>query len=188
MHIRPGIGRFVHAQNHPRGTIRAVSDPDIKPVVLDDGAIYFDARYFPVLFVTWFGVISEPGVKIYSEWVGRMANRAHEGSTRMFVVEDITDSELPTPDVRKMLADTLKQMAELHGDLYLGGAIIIPNTFMRAAFTIVKTLSGRLLDYKPVGGLDEAMARGFAMMDAAGIARPAGLDAVSLRRPERPTE
>lgn len=160
---------------------------DIKPVVLDDGAIHFDARYFPVLFVTWFGVISEPGVEIYRDWVGLMASRARDESTRMFVVEDITESELPTPDVRKNLARTLKQMAEIHGDLYLGGAMILPHAFMRAAFTIVKTLSGRMLDYKPVKGLEAALERAFSALDAAGIARPEGLDVATHRRPERPT-
>lgn len=168
--------------------MRHLADSDIKPVVFDDGAIYFDARHFPVVFITWFGVISKAGLSIYSEWIDRMASRAREESTRMFMVEDINECELPTPEVRRALAHTLKQLAGRHGNLYLGGSMILPSAFMRAAFTIVKVLSGNLLDYKPVKGLDDAVARGFAMLDAAGLERPRGLDLKTYRRPEWPTE
>lgn len=171
----------------PRGIIARVVDPDVKPVVLEDGAVHFDARCFPIVFITWFGVISEPGVRIYSEWIDRMASRAAEGSTRMFLIEDISECELPTPEVRQVLGRTLKALSDRHGKLYLGGSMILPSAFMRAAFTIVKMLSGNTLDYKAVKGLEDAMARAYAMLDAAGLARPERLDLASYRRPARPT-
>ena len=101
------------------GIIRPVLDSNIKTIAFDDGAAHFDARYFPVVLITWFGVISEPGIQIYSEWVDRMASRASEESTRMFLIEDISDCERPTPEVRRLLGRTLTQLAKRHGTLYL---------------------------------------------------------------------
>ena len=169
------------------GIIRPVLDSNIKTIAFDDGAAHFDARYFPVVLITWFGVISEPGIQIYSEWVDRMASRASEESTRMFLIEDISDCERPTPEVRRLLGRTLTQLAKRHGTLYLGGSMIIPSAFMRAAFTIVKVLAGNLLDYKPVKCVEDAMERAFSMLDEAGIERPEDLDPATYRRPDRPT-
>lgn len=164
-----------------------MSDSHIETVVLPDVALHLDARWFPVLVVTWFGIPTTGAVARYSLWLDRMGLRAEAEGTRLVIVGDTTRlEERPGPEVRTAMVAAIEGLAERHAGRFLGGATIIGQPVMRAVLTMVLVLSRRTLDMKPVKDMGSALARAFELLDHARIPRPPGLDAATFRSPARP--
>lgn len=164
-----------------------VSEPDVEPVVLPHGALHLDARHFPVLLVTWFGVPDPQLVERYVDWLLRMADRAVAEGTRIVVLGDTTGmEERPGPEMRRAMATGIDRIMSAHPGTLLGVTSVIGQPVMRAVITMVLAITRRQLDLRPVKDLAHGLARTFELLDAAGIPRPPGLDAATHRRPERP--
>jgi hypothetical protein len=164
-----------------------VTDADAETIVLPAIALHLEARWFPVLVATWFGVASVGVVERYVAWLDRMGQRAEAEGTRLVLVGDTTRLEdRPGPDVRAAMAAAIDRLTTRHPGRFLGGSTIVAQPVMRAVLLMVLALTRRTLDMKPVKDLEHALARTFALLDQAGIPRPAGLDAASYRAPARP--
>lgn len=162
---------------------------DSETIVVPGVALHLEARWFPVLVVTWFGTASGGAVERYAAWLDRMGERAKAADTRLVIVGDITRlEERPGPEVRAAMAAAIDRLQARHPQRFLGGSNIIAQPVMRAVLLMVLALTRRTLDMKPVKDLEQALARTFALLDEAGIPRPAGLDAASYRSPARPRE
>lgn len=160
---------------------------DIETIVLPEVALHLDTRWFPVLIVTWFGHPSAGGVVRYEAWLDQMAARARAEGTKLVILGDTSRlEERPGPDVRTAMAAAIEGLHARHPGRFLGGSTIVAQPVMRAVLLMVLALSRRVLDMKPVKDFEQALERTFALLDAAGIPRPVGLDAASYRSPERP--
>lgn len=166
-----------------------MSGSDIETIVLRGVALHLDARWFPVLIATWFGVPTTGVVERYAAWLDRMADRARDEGTKLVIMGDTTRlEERPGPDVRTTMAAAIGSLQARHPGRFLGGSTIVEGPVMRAVLLMVLALTRRALDMRPVRDLEHAFVRTFALLDEAGIPRPAGLDAKSYRSPARPTE
>lgn len=164
-------------------------DADIETIVLPEVALHLDARWFPVLIVTWFGLPVIGGVERYVTWLDRMAARAKVEDTRLVILGDTTRlEERPGPEVRAEMAAAIEGLQARHPGRFLGGSTIVAQPVMRAVLLMVLALTRRVLDMKPVKDFEQALERTFALLDEAGIPRPAGLDLASYRSPARPRE
>ncbi|MCA9649810.1 MAG: hypothetical protein KC501_07875 [Myxococcales bacterium] len=158
---------------------------DVETIVEPEVSLHMDATFFPVLCVTWFGVISPTTVTGYMNWLDRMATRAAEEGTRVSILGDITGLESrPGPEIRRSMAKAIDELATRHGRTLMGGVTIIADPFMRAILSMVVAISRREFELKPVRTFAQAVERTFALLDAEGIARPEGLE--QRTRPERP--
>lgn len=168
-------------------TVTGSDDPDVDCIVMPEVAMHLDARHFPVLIATWFGVPNPDIVLRYGEWLERMAALAAAEDTRLAVLGDITGfTERPGPDVRRAMAAAIERLQERHPGRILGVTTIIDQPVMRAVITMVLAITRRTLDLRPVKDFEQALARTFALLDEAGIPRPKELDAATYRRPSRP--
>lgn len=164
-----------------------MAGPDIETIVLPKVALHLDARWYPVLVVTWFGTASTTAVDRYVAWLERMGTRAEAQGTKLVIVGDTSRlDERPGPDVRTAMAAAIDRLVARHRGTFLGGSTIIAQPVMRAVLLMVLALTRRTLDMKPVKDLEQALARTFELLDGAGIPRPAGLDAASFQSPARP--
>jgi hypothetical protein len=161
-----------------------VSDPDTEAIVLPEVALHLDARWFPVVVATWFGVATARAVERYGGWLERMGARAGAADTQVVIVGDTTRlQERPTPEVRVTMAAMIERLTARHPDRFLGGSTIIGDPVMRAVLAMVLALTRRKLDMRPVKDMRQALARTFALLDQAGIPRPQGLDVETFRSP-----
>lgn len=160
-----------------------MSSEPIGRTVLADGALHVDETHFPVVMLKWFGAPSRAAVEAYRAAVARAVERARGESTRIFIIGDPSEAERPGPEARRELSQLATHIADEHGDRLLGGATIIPNALMRAAFIMVMSMSRRSLGFRPVKGLDRAVALAFEALDAAGIERPPTLVELARGRP-----
>jgi hypothetical protein len=166
-----------------------VPDADIETIVLPEVALHLDARWFPVLIVTWFGHPVVGGIDRYVAWLDRMAARARAEDTKLVILGDTSRLEdRPGPEVRTAMAAAIEGLLARNPGRFLGGSTIVAQPVMRAVLLMVLALTRRVLDMKPVKDFEQALERTFALLDEAGIPRPAGLDLASHRSPTRPRE
>lgn len=162
-------------------------DDDSETLALPGVGLHMEARWFPVLVATWFGTVSVRAVEHYVAWLERMGARAEVEGTRLVILGDITRLEQrPGPDVRAAMAAAIDGLVTRHPKRFLGGSTIVGQPIMRAVLLMVLALTRRSLDMRPVKDLGEGIARSFALLEAAGIPRPPGLDAATYRTPARP--
>ncbi len=162
-------------------------DNDIETIVLPEVAIHLDARHFPVLIATWFGVPNPPIVEHLSAWFDRMCIRAEAKGTKFVFLGDTTGMEQqPGPDVRRAIVVGIEGVLARHPGRLIGVTTIVGPPMMRAVITMVLALTRNKLNWKPVKNMQQALARSFALLDEAKIRRPQGLDVTTYRRPPRP--
>ena len=162
---------------------------DSETIVLPGVAAHLEARWFPVLIATWFGLPAVGTVERYIAWLERMAARAADEDTRLVIIGDVTRLEdRPGPEVRAEMAAAIEGLQARNPGRFLGGSTIVGSPLMRAVLLMVMALTRRALDLKPVKDFEQALERTFELLDEAGIPRPAGLDLASYRSPERPRE
>lgn len=162
-------------------------DPDTETVVLPEVAIHLGARHFPVLVVTWFGAPNPSIVDRYAQWLERMGERADAEGTKLVIVGDTTGMVgRPGPDVRRAMAAAIERVQLRHPGRVLGVTSIVAQPVMRAVFTMVLAITRQKLDIELVKNVPQALERTFALLDAAKIPRPEGLDATRYQRPARP--
>lgn len=163
------------------------SAADTESFVLLEAAMHLDARHFPVLMVTWFGKANPELVEYYGDWLERMGARAAVAATQLVVLGDTTAlEERPGPEVRRAMARAMDRMQARFPGRVAGVTTVISSPVMRAVITMVLAITRHKLDVKPVKDLSEGFARTLALLEVAGIPRPAGFDEASYQRPERP--
>ncbi|MEM7152581.1 MAG: hypothetical protein AAF799_07055 [Myxococcota bacterium] len=150
-------------------------------------SIVFNSEHYPILFVTWFGMPTSAVVHGYTEWLGRMAERARREGNRFVVIGDTTDmGGRPGPETRRVLAEGIDRVTAEVGDTFLGSLTIIDGAFMRAVITMTLYLTRRGLTLIPVRSLAEALPKAFAMLEEAGVPGPTGLTLDTYERPSHP--
>src|SRR5690606_32962106 len=77
----PSVQRFPYTDM--MATVTGSDDPDVDCIVMPEVAMHLDARHFPVLIATWFGVPNPDIVLRYGEWLERMAALAAAEDTRL---------------------------------------------------------------------------------------------------------
>jgi hypothetical protein len=139
--------------------------------------------------VTWFGHPVVGAIDRYVAWLDRMAARARAEDTKLVILGDTSRLEdRPGPEVRAAMAAAIEGLQARNPGRFLGGSTIVAQPVMRAVLLMVLALTRRVLDMKPVKDFEQGLERTFALLDEAGIPRPAGLDLASYRSPTRPRE
>jgi len=168
--------------------LRGVPGADIELIVLPQVALHLNARWFPVLVATWFGTATVEAIERYAAWLDGMAVRASAEGTKVVILGDTTSLEdRPGPEVRTAMAAAIEGLQARNPGCILGGSTIVAEPVMRAVLLMVLALTRRKLDMKPVKDFAHGLERTFALLDEAGIPRPAGLDVASYERPARPS-
>jgi hypothetical protein len=156
--------------------------------VLVDGtsSVVVDDRCWPIIFTTWFGEPTAPAVDKYFECHGRLIDRARRARERVVLVTDTFATERPAPIVRKRIVDrTAAQPADVQ-TIAMKSFIVVESALMRGVITALSWVDATMRESETVPSTTVAIERALATLDAADIARPAGLTATSYRRPKRP--
>jgi hypothetical protein len=158
------------------------------PEILRDGAssIVLDERWSPLVFLTWFGEPTEPLVRSYFEWNAGMLTRAKERNRRLVTINDAFATDRPSPKVRQLLVDLAKEQPPWARQMTLQGFVVVESALIRGAVTALSWLDPNLMSgSKVVPSIEAAIEAALAVLDEAGIPRPAGASAAAYRRPER---
>jgi len=151
-------------------------------------AFFADARYFPVLWVTWWGEANELLIRRYFEWNNAMLLRASAEGSKFANITDARCASLPSATVRRLVANLTDESPPAGNLLNVGTYLIHDNAFVRGAVTAVQWLSQRDLKIVAVSDLRSGIARAVASLAKSGISAPQGLDAERCSAPTMPAE
>ncbi len=130
---RPRV-RLLDVKNRPPGF-------HDKVITAEDGAFFLaDTRYFPVVVLKLPGSPSEVGAKRYYEWLWDMTRYAAAQGQKLIVINDFSVAEMPTPVVRKYMAE---EAAKIHIHDGFGHWVpVLPNTLIRGLVTALAWMIG----------------------------------------------
>lgn len=163
-------------------TIVIVIEAEPTSETLADGVLRTDTSHFPVVLLSWHGNPTVESVEITREWLDRMLDRAKRESTKLYLINDTSDAQVPKPQLRRSLSSLVHHLHDNHGDTLLGGSVIVPSALLRATFIMVSALARLDVGFRPAKGLDQALERAFAALDEAGVERPASLEELARGR------
>lgn len=144
---------------------------------LADGVLRTETSHFPVVILRWRGDPTVAAVEACREWLDRMISRAASTSTKLYLINDTSDSGRPSPTIRRELSALIHHLAK-HPDRahLLGGAVIVPGAILRATFSMVIALARIDLGFRPVKSMDQALERALRVLADAGVEVPASLE------------
>jgi hypothetical protein len=157
-------------------------------VIVREGtsSVVLDSRAWPVVITTWFGTPTEVLVDRYFDQHATVLERARKNSDRIVLISDTFATERPTATARKRIADRTSAHAKVAQSITLASFIVIENALIRGAVTALSWIIPSMDENELVDSIETAIDRGLAALDAAGIARPAGLRGRTYHRPARP--
>lgn len=142
---------------------------------LRDGerAIVADDRYFPVLWLTWWGESNEALVHGYFEWHAEQLRRAQVENTKLVVVTDGRNAKRPPPTVRRLIGELTTELGPAAEQLSVATLLVLDNPVVRGAATAITWLTNRDFKFQAVPDLRVAMRLAQDKLRKAGIAPPA---------------
>lgn len=145
--------------------------------ILADGVLRTDTSHFPVVILGWHGDTTMESVEVCREWLDRMLERAARESTKLYLINDTSDSGRPAPEIRKELSKIPHYLAaHEHRQHLIGGAVIVPGTILRATFIMVTALARLDVGFRPVKSMEHALERAFGALGDAGVEVPDSLE------------
>ena len=152
----------------------------------EDSAFVADARYFPLLVVTWFGTMTEGLMPKYFEWQVPILLRVIEAKTKFAFVVDCTQCARPSPKVRKLVVE-LSNAGPRAADAYaLPTYTAIESALVRGAITAMQWVVSVDWRIVTVPTARHGLHKAIAALAAGGVPAPAGLDADAWVPPEMP--
>jgi len=151
-----------------------------------DRAVLADGRYFPILWVTWWGEPNEALIRRYFEWNDAMILRAMAERVKFAHITDARQTGFPPPTVRKLVAELTEASPLEASDLNLGTFLVHESALLRGAVTAIQWLSKRDFKVVPIPDLRGGVVRALEALAKANIARPPGLDPEGCIAPSMP--
>jgi hypothetical protein len=131
----------------PRPRVRLVDvaarpkDFEQTTVTAEDGTSFrVDTRHFPILVLKLTGQPGEIGAKRYYEWLWDMTRYAASQGKKIVVINDFSKSEVPTPVVRKYMAEEAAKIQTHEG--FGHWVPVLPNALIRGLATALVWMSG----------------------------------------------
>lgn len=149
----------------------------------DDACVFVDDFYAPVLMSHWYGVSDVPAVERFARWHDAQIERARVAGKKIVLVSDARFCGRPTAEVRKFFADWAAAQTAGQRETLLGILAVVPGAAVRGALTVIGWVSEDVRRVTPVATVPEAIEKALAMLDAAGIERPAKLDPATYASP-----
>ncbi len=165
-----------------------MTEPELLRVRSGDCAFVADARYFPVLVITWWGAADEALVRRYFQWNDTMLARAEAEDTKVAFVSDNRASKRPPATVRALTAELSDRSGEGLSRRSLATMVVLDSALVRGALTAIQWLSSRPWNLTMVGGVEQALHRALELLDGEDIPVPVGLDPARYASPPMPSE
>jgi hypothetical protein len=150
-----------------------------------NSAFVGDARYFPLVIVTWFGEMTEPLARRYFEWQDPILERVIAEKTKFAFVADTTRCARPSPKMRKLVVE-LSNAGPSVAAYALPTYTAIESALVRGAITAMQWVVN--IDWRivPVPTARQGLQKAIAALLAEGVKVPRGIDPDTYRAPEMP--
>lgn len=156
----------------------------MKTVTSGDGAIVLDGRLDGIYVVTWFGHANPEIVDNYFDWFGAIAEQRLRARAPFVLISDALDAARPSPKVRAQVAARSDALPDFKA-LNVGNYLVVGSTLIRGAITAMQWLSRKAWISVVVASTQDALRRGLADLERAGVAPPR-LDPACYERPKLP--
>lgn len=150
-----------------------------------NSAFVGDARYFPLVIVTWFGEMTEPVARRYFTWQDPILARAIAEETKFAFVVDTTRCARPTPKMRKLVVE-LSNAGPDAGAYALPTYTAIESALVRGALTAMQWVVSVDWRIVTIPTARQGLQKAIAALRAEGVKVPAGIDPETYRSPEMP--
>ncbi len=148
-----------------------------------ESTVYFDDSHLPVLIVTFMGTTNLQACEWFGARYGEVLEAAHARGEKVVSISDASRANRPPPEVRRFFAEWMGTIPDHLNEATLASIAVITNPLMRGAMTAIGWINEDVRDVVSVPSLEQGIERAMAMLDAAGVPRPTGLDAASYRVP-----
>lgn len=145
--------------------------------------VIHDDRYSPVLISIWDGQATLDAARWHDGVTNEATLRIIDGGGKLVSISDATKSIRPTPELRRYWAENLQNADPRIRENTLATYVVINSPMMRGAITAIGWLSAEARRITCVATLHDAITGALEQLDAAGLARPAGLDPESYMAP-----
>jgi hypothetical protein len=105
------------------------------------GGVTVDIRTYPIVIVTWYGLVNEQVVDEYFEVNEAIAAHTAERREKYCVITDTEFAERPPPTVRKRIAERTDAIEERYGPLVAASYLVVPSVVIRGAITAIQWVS-----------------------------------------------
>lgn len=110
-------------------------------VKAEDGSrFHADTRWFPIVVLKLDDKASEVGAKVYYEWLWVATRYAASLGQKLIVINDFTHAEMPSPVVRKYMAEEAGRIQAHEG--FGHWVPVLPNALIRGLATALVWMSG----------------------------------------------
>ena len=150
-----------------------------------NSAFVGDARFFPLVIVTWFGEMTEPVARRYFAWQEPILERIIAEKTKFAFVADTTRCARPSPTMRKLVVE-LSNAGPNVGAYALPTYTAIESALVRGAITAMQWVVNVDWRIVPVPSARQGIQKAIAALAAEGVKVPPGIDAATYRAPEMP--
>mgnify|MGYP001347076277 CR=1 FL=1 len=148
-----------------------------------DRAFVADRRFYPVVFIKWWGEMNEPLVRAAFRWLDEVNAQARADGIKVVSVNDSRMSKRPPATIRKLMAELIDETG--HDDA-LPSIVVMENPLIRGAMTAMRWLSSREWKVETTADVPAGLRRALALLAEAGVAGPRGLDPDRFEIPELP--
>lgn len=162
-----------------------MADPDLQYLFDGGSSVVLDARYWPVVFATWFDEPTEALVKRYFDAHAVLLERGRVNREPIVLVTDTFATKQPSAKARKLIADLTNAQPAYAATITVGSIIVIESAILRGVVTALQWILPRMAESVNVGSVGAAIERAFAILDQNGIQRPGSLSTSTYRRPSR---
>lgn len=147
-------------------------------------SLTLDSRYFPIVVGTWVGAMTTQTVRTGTAWVDRMAERARREDVAFVLISDTTRlTEKPRVELRNEFAACIDRINEHDPGRFLRLVVVVRHRMMRAFLAMLLWMLKRKFRISTTGTIDDALTTARALLEAAGVPHPEGLDPSTYRCP-----
>lgn len=162
-----------------------MADTDLRYIVDGGSVVVLDARYWPVVFATWFDEPTESLVRKYFEAHDVLLERGRANREPFVLVTDTFATKQPSAKARRLVADLTNAQPAHAASLTIGSIIVIESAILRGVVTALQWILPRMADSICVATISQAVERSLSTLDERGVKRPETLSAASYQRPNR---
>jgi hypothetical protein len=150
-----------------------------------DDVIVVDDSHFPVIVSTWIDAPTEQAVRGYFAWLDEMLARAVRDDTPIVNVSDAGQAELPTAEVRRLVADLTGEWERRGADSgRVTSLVVIESAVMRGVLNALAWMHGNFKT-RQFSTCEEALAAALHVLERARCPAPPLLVPSQWRRPRR---
>ncbi len=156
--------------------------------IFSEGELVLDTRRFPVVIATVFGTIDIEGVRVYSDWLDTVCERARVEHTRVITIVDTLGLRWIANEPRQYGVSRTRIREQRMPQRRLATLAVVDSPIVRGMIASAVWMLRRRFRLQQFKTINEALLRAQVLLEGASIEPPAGLGVPPYESPARPRQ